>query len=239
MNFSRLGISKHAEHIYITLIDIGQSSISTLVRSTGLHRPTVYTHIKELEKFELISTSKVGKRIFYFAQSPDRLRTMATELPKDVDTFIKEIRPTYERTHGKPELRWYQGDDVVTWVYDDVLSKLKKGDMFYRYESPKDYYAFDEYLPSEYFERVCSKKEIEKFVITNEKTATKKKTVLERVSRSVPMNVDIFDYDITQIIYEDTVAFIDFENKTGWIVENSRFAHFQKRLFQLLFKTLE
>lgn len=239
MDFSRLGISKHAKDIYLALIDIGQANISTIVRHTGLHRPTVYTHMQELESLELIGTTKVGKRIYYFAQNPDRLRSIASQLPLDVESFVKDVLPTYQRTHGKPELLWYQGEDVVTWVYDDVLSKLKKGDEFYRYESPKDFHVFDTYLPSAYFERVCSKKEIDKYVITNEKTATQKKAVLERVTRSVPLQFDIFDYDITQIIYADTVAFIDFENKTGWIVENSRFAHFQKRLFQLLFKRLD
>ena len=55
---------------------------------------------------------------------------------------------------------------------------------------------------------------------------------------AVSASLDIFDYDVTQIIYKNKVAFIDLPTSTAWIVENERFARFQERLFRLLFEKL-
>jgi len=239
MILSAIGIHKYEEQIYVALLNMGQANMSEIVDRTGLHRPTVYKHIYKLIELNLACETKVGKRKYYHANNPTVLNKMAEKVPSQINTYVDDLLDIYKKSQGKPEIQWFQGEQVVTWVYEDVLYSCKKGDVFYRYESPKDFKQLDEYLPSSYFERVCHKKEIEKFVITNEKTAKTKPSVLERVSKYVPLDFDIFDYDITQILYADKVAFIDFTNKSAWIVENSRFAHFQKRLFQLLFKNLE
>ena len=115
-----------------------------------------------------------------------------------------------------------------------MLATCKKGDVFYRYESPKDYKKNDRHLPSAYIERICHKKEIQKFVITNEKTAQNKPRVIERVSKFVPKVFDFFEYDITQIIYNNKVAFVDFNTNTAWIIESAPFAKFQRQIFKLL-----
>lgn len=236
---TQIGLHAHEQSIYLSLLDSGNANVSNIVDQTALHRPTVYKHLKTLEEKRLVQTMYVGKRKYYCAVSPERLRTIAENIPKKIDAVIPELQKRYEYSAGKPKVQWFEGDKVITWIYQDVLDACKKGDIVYRYESPKDYTEIDAYLPPEYFERFCKKKEIEKYVITNEKTAKTKPRVLERVSKFVPASFDIFEYDITQIIYGDKVAFIDVQNKTGWIVENSMFAHFQRQLFRLMFKRLD
>ena len=236
---SQIGLHEHEQRIYLSLLEIGSSSVSNIVDATRLHRPTVYKHLKTLEEKRLIQIMYVGKRKFFSAVSPERLKVIAETIPNRVESLLPELLKKFEYATGKPKVQWFEGDKVITWIYQDVLDTCKKGDIVYRYESPKDYTEIDAYLPPEYFERFCKKKEVEKYVITNEKTAKTKPRVLERVSKFVPTSFDIFEYDITQIIYGDKVAFIDVHNNTGWIVENSMFAHFQRQLFRLLFKRLD
>lgn len=236
---SQIGLHTHEQKIYLTLLDLGSTSLTTLVDKTKLHRPTVYKHIKILQEKHLVSYTFIGKRKFYSATSPETLNHIAQNIPETIEHIVSTLKPRYERQVKKPHIQWFQGADVATWIYQDVLSSCKKGDIFYRYESPKNYKDMDMYLPKEYFNRVCKKKEIEKFVITNEKTAKTKPSVLERKSTYVPKSFDVFEYDITQIIYSDKVAFIDFQNKLGWIVQSGSFAYFQKQLFRLLFSHLD
>ncbi len=235
---TQIGLHEYEQRIYMALLDMGSARISDIVSHVALHRPTVYKHIKKLQEYHLVVTTCIGKRIYYSAASPDILNIMVNKIQERVHNVLPELHDKYEAVSGKPTMQWFQGERVITWVYEDVLATCKKGDVLYRYESPKDFTAIDEYLPPEYFERVCRKKEIDKFVITNEKTAKTKKQVLERVTKYVPVDFDIFDYDITEIIYADKVAFLDITHRTAWIVEASSFAHFQKRLFQLLFQKL-
>ena len=61
---------------------------------------------------------------------------------------------------------------------------------------------------------------------------------LERSVKFVPKNYGLFDYDITEILYGDKIAFIDYNTETGLIIENPVIAEFQKKIFKLLYDKL-
>ncbi len=235
---ANIGLSAYQVKIYLALLDLGTANISELVRATQLHRPIVYQQLELLLEKQLVSFSPKKRGKIYYAESPERLQLHVDAMTKQFQELLPELKEKYVGKTRQPKMRYFSGEDVVTVIYSDVLETLKKGEVFYRYESPKDYKKFDEWLPPEYFERICKRKEIEKFVITNEKTFQTKKKVMEKVERHVPAKFDPFLYDITQIIYGEKVAFIDFESKTAWIIENQRFALFQRQLFRLLFQSL-
>lgn len=233
-----LGLQTQESTIYLAILEKGTASIADITKSTKLHRPTVYKILPILIQKNLVSTSIQGKRTFYTAETPHRLKTLAENVSSELDKVLPELIGMYDNRNPRPKIKFYEGEKVVTWVYEDVLATCKKGDVFYRYESPRDYVKNDRHLPPAYFERICHKKEIQKFVITNEKTAKTKPKVIERISHFVPTKYDVFEYDITQIIYNNKVAFIDFNSNTAWIIENPMFAKFQRQIFKLLFEKL-
>lgn len=234
-----LGLQKHEISLYLALLELGNASIADLVRQTRLHRPVVYTWLDSLIHKDLASLSIKGKRKIYFAESPKKLQALVQDLSVCLEDSLPELVGKYEKHEAeKPKVKFFHGKNVVRSVYEDVLDSCKRGNIFYRYESPKSFLIQDAMLPPAYFERICKNKEIQKFIITNEKTLKTKKPVPERKAKAVPASLDIFDYDITQIVYKNKVAFIDLPGSTAWIVENERFARFQERLFRLLFEKL-
>lgn len=237
--FKKLGLHAHESLLYSALLELGNATIAELVKHTGIQRPIVYKWLPQLEKKQLVCFSPKKRGKIYYAESPERLQQQLQQLNKELEEHLPQLKDRYASSSLQPKIRFFSGgDEIVTTIYEDVLRTCKKGDVFYRYESPKNYKQFDEWLPPEYFQRICKQKEIEKFVITNEKTYRTKKKVMERIERAVPANFDLFQYEITQIIYNDKVAFIDFESKVAWIIESIRFAQFQRQLFKLLFKQL-
>lgn len=56
--------------------------------------------------------------------------------------------------------------------------------------------------------------------------------------RSIPMNYDLFDDNIGKIIYGNKVAIIDYSTSMSFIIENKKFAEFEKKIFKLLFSYL-
>lgn len=233
-----LGLQKLESTVYLAILEKGTASIADITRATGLHRPTVYRVLPILAQKNLVSALSHGKRRLYVAESPHRLKTLVDNISGELDKVLPDLVGMYDNRNPRPKMKFYEGKKVVTWVYEDVLASCKKGDVFYRYESPRDYVKNDRYLPPAYIERICRKKEIEKFVVTNEKAAKTKPKVIERISRFVPKQYDLFEYDITQIIYNNKVAFIDFNTNTAWIIENPMFAKFQRQVFKLLFGKL-
>jgi len=233
-----LGLSEQESTLYLAILEKGSVSIADMTKLTGLHRPTVYKILPILSQKNLVSVSISGKRKLYSAESPHRLKTLAENVNAELDKVLPDLIGMYDNRNPRPKIKFYEGEKVISWVYEDVLATCKKGDIFYRYESPKDYAKNDQHLPPAYFERICHKKEIQKFVITNEKTAKNKPKVIERISHFVPTKYDLFEYDITQIVYNNKVAFIDFNSNTAWIIENAMFAKFQRQVFKLLFGKL-
>ena len=75
--------------------------------------------------------------------------------------------------------------------------------------------------------------------ITNKKTHEARSKQLERYSKYIPHSEDPFEYNITQLIYGDKVAFIDYDTETASIIESSKFAQFQRQTFKLLFSALK
>jgi predicted DNA-binding transcriptional regulator len=226
----QVGVHPQQARVYAALLDLGTGTASDLVRATKLHRPVVYQALDGLLAQSLITFSPKKRGKVYAAESPEKLQQQLDKLTQQFNEILPELKQRYSGNSRRPQMKYFAGEDVVTAVYEDVLATCQKGDMFYRYESPKDYKKFDEWLPPAYFERICHRKEIDKWVITNEKTKRTKKRVLERIERAVPDNFDPFEYDITQIIYNHKVA---------WIIESPRFAKFQRQLFKLLFQRLE
>jgi predicted transcriptional regulator len=233
-----LGLQKNESVLYMTLLEKGTASIAEIVQITGIHRPIVYKLLPALVQKNLVLISVRGKRKLYSAESPHHLKMLAEKVNTELDKLLPDLVGLYDNRNPRPKIKFFEGEKVVAWVYEDVLATCKKGDIFYRYESPKDYAKNDKHLPPGYFDRICHKKEIQKFIITNEKTARNKPRVLERISKFVPEKYDLFEYDITQIVYNNKVAFVDFNSTTAWIIENASFAKFQRQLFKLLFEKL-
>lgn len=238
--FKKLNLSAAEGKIYMALIDKSPLTIAEIAKTTGLYRPTIYRILPALAAKQLISQTRIGKRIKYVAESPDRLKAQIEKIDKHLDKHLPELLERFKNNQEKPVIRFFEGKRSIKRIYEDMVREYKKGDIVYRYESPKNYRRNKKYYPKLYMERAGQKKhsDIEKFVITNEKTHNERSPQLERYSKFVPSKCDGFNYDITQIIFKNRVIFIDYSTKTASIIESRSFAKFQKKIYRLLFKQL-
>jgi sugar-specific transcriptional regulator TrmB len=236
---NKLGLPAQSSTIYYSLLHNGPSTIAALAKNTGLHRPLIYRHLPKLTKKSLVSETKLGKRTLYTAESPVILENLMQDLQTELAETLPGLQRKYERIGSQPVIRYFQGKHGIAYVYDRLLRSAKSGEIIYRYESPVDYTRNKKYYPPLYMERAAGPtKYIQKFVITNEKTHAKRRASLGRYSKTVPESFDRFEYDITQIIFGDKVAFIDYKTETASIIESEIFANFQRQIFKLLFNKL-
>lgn len=234
-----LGLSDHESAIYLALIDLGPAGVSAIARRARLYRPIVYKGLAMLMGQRLVSRLLVGKRAVYAAESPAALDRIVDHLHAELNHILPELLDAHARNEQKTVIRFYEGRNGLAQVFDDVIATVKAGDAIYRYESPKDYQRNKRYYPKLYIERASGHRGIlERFVITNKKTHETRVKRLERLSKFVPPEFDPFEYDITQIIYGDNVAFVDYQTVTASVIESASFAKFQRQIFKLLFSKL-
>jgi sugar-specific transcriptional regulator TrmB len=235
-----LGIQSPQDAIYLYLLEARRATVFTISEKTGIYRPTIYRALPILIEKGLVSKVRVGKRTMYIAEHPAILSGFLEELETKLGEIIPELTRVYDSNQKRPVIRFYEGKKGIEHIYVDMMRSSKKGDSIYRYESPKDRKINARYYPALYLKRATGPEgEIEKYVITNEETHKNRRPGLTRHSKAIPEAYDPFDYNITELIYKNKVAFIDYDTETATLIENGRFASFQLKLFKLLFKKLE
>lgn len=233
---TKLGLSKSESEIYLYVLTYGAQGVSAIARGTDLHRPVVYKSLERLKEYGLIATSPKGKRQHYSAAAPAKLLDIAESITHDVSDALPELEEQYAKKSSKPILQFFESKKGIGMIFHDIVNSLGKGDVFYRYSSAHDQQHSSSFVPRGYREKRDQKK-LERFVITNKKAGSTKKPRLERAMKYFSDEVK-FNQDVIQFIYGDKISFIDLNTETGWIMQSSELAEFQKTLFKELYSKL-
>ena len=232
---SQLGLSTIAEKIYFTLLGRGSCSIADLAQLIGKHRPAIYKALPELISVNLIEKISKGKRILYKSESPALISALIKQKNEALNIALPKLFDIFKNKDKKPKTSFFEGRNGILTAYEQLISSTKTGESIYRYESPKDYKRNKRYYPSLYWKRAGATGDIDKYVITNQRTHEKRHPNLNRFSKAV--NIP-FENNITQIIGNKSVIFIDYDTETAVVVENDRFADFQRSIFKMFFEKL-
>ena len=229
----QLGMSKDSAVVYETLLREGQMGILALSRVTEIHRPGLYALLPRLINRGLVTEVKRGKRTEYIAASPKQLEPLVENARYTLESIVDDLSTEFSRKQIVPKIEAYYGKDGIGRVFMDVVTTLNKGEMFYRYSIRKDLYK--DFLPSAY-RKLRDEKQIERLAITNEEGAKRKKPKLDRFLKVLKGPYDVFN--VTKIIYDKKIAFVDYENEIAFIVHNERMASMEKEVFLSLYKML-
>lgn len=238
-----LGLSENAANIYMYLLSNKPSGIAKIAQESKIYRPAVYKALPELLSLGLISKTPTGKRQLFTALPPSNLKNLFSSKQKEFEQRLPELEELYRGLAHKPVINFFEGKEGIRRAFEYLLDGAKKNDIIYRYESPKNYRQNAKLYPRAYKELATKNNKyghslVQKFDITNEATHLIRKNYLERFGKAIPAKLNKFEFNITQIILNDKVAFIDYESYTASIIQSPRFADFQKQLFKILFDKL-
>ncbi len=232
-----LGLSADQSAVYLALLDYGAGNVSDIARRAKVHRPGVYQILPVLVEKGLVSPVPHGKQRWYAAESPDKLQSLLDEANAEFQRVLPDLERAYAVNAKKPLVKTFDGLQGIRFVYEDLLRTLKRGDVFYRYSVQHELAEGERYLPPDYRARRDAKG-LQRFVITSTSVMKRKKPRLERAIKVVPPKYGLFDFGVTQLIYGDKIAFIDYNTDTATIIENPVIAKFQTTLFKILFDNL-
>jgi len=234
---SQTGLSKKESAVYASLLDSGQQSLSDLHRSTQINRPALYEVLPRLERKSLVSKVKVKNRYQYVAESPRRLLAEYQEQIELETQSLEELAQQFEKhDEQRPRVKYFEGDHGMEFVFDDVIYTLSVGAEFYRYSARRDIQT--KRFEKTFYAKNRDKRKLERLVITSASKAKGKAPKLERSVRAIPEEFDLFEDNISLLIYGPKTAYIDYSSKTSFIIESEKIARFQYKLFRLLWKQL-
>jgi len=231
------GLSKKESAVYAALIDQGRQSLSELHRSTQINRPALYETIPRLERRGLVSKVQVKNRVHYAAESPRKLLQEYQEKVANETKGLEALAEVYETADAeRPKVKYFDSERGHEFVFDDVIHTLPIGGEFYRYSSRIESGRTD--FSHSYYAKNRDKRKLERLMITSESKAKRKASKLDRSVRAIPESFDLFEDNISLLIYGPKTAYIDYSSNTSFIIESEKIARFQHKLFRLLWKQL-
>lgn len=236
----KLWLSQDEANIYLFLIHNQNQTIAEISKWTKINRPKLYKILPNMVESWLVANIMNGKRIHYTAENPKILSQYLENIKNEYDLYIPEIEKLYQNQFSKPifkHLKWVSG---VWNIFLDIAHTLKAGEVFYRYSSRNEsaLSLFPKKMYQEY-KKIRDTKKLERYVITNEFLNDLKPKKLDKDVVIIPPKYDIFEDNITKIIYGNKVAIIDYNSLESFIIESPIFANFEKKIFLLLFKFLK
>lgn len=229
---------ENSAKIYLSLLNNWISAISDLTNYTWLHRVQIYRLIPILIESWFVFEILKWKRKFYKPANPEKINLEYVKIFENNKPVIESLKENFNRIEKKTNitlntwLKWIQN------TYNDVVESLEKWETFYRITSELDTEKTNNYYIPKDYKTKRDKKEIQRYIIMTDKTASYKKPKLEREIKIIDGKKEDFTDNIIFTIYADKISFVDFNTETSIIIESQEIAEFQKKIFKLLFKKL-
>ena len=229
------GLPEREALVWYVLAKHDALNVTEIASESDLHRPAVYEQLKQLIQKGLVEEVEAPGRRRYHITGTRKLTSWCAAQER---LFMGSLaRLQAEEGEIMPEeIKIYRGKEI-RHVWEDLANSPKKT-VFYRYDGYPSALNIDPYIPKEYIEGLKSRG-LERFVITN--GALRKRAYQKRVecaSRVLPELFDPFEQGISQFIFEDKIAFVDFNSETAFVIKNAPLANFHRRLFKYLYHTL-
>lgn len=234
-----IGLTDTEASIYICLLENGLLNITEISNFSGCNRVQIYSAIPRLGEKQLVWESIKGKRKYFFAENPENLENIFYEQKMKFRDTISVLKKQYEKKLTLPQLRTFYTKESIRHIFDDIIETLRHWETYYRYSSRKQDHMRD--FLSDSYRKKRKDKEIWRMVITSDelmKLKEEKRKDINREMVAIPRQYDLFEDNVTKVVYGNKVAVIDYNSNTSFIIENKKFADFEKKIFKLLFKYL-
>lgn len=117
----RLGLSADEGRVYTALLELGGGVVSQIAKRAGKHRATCYYTLEGLAEQGLVSRGAKGSRIFYTAESPEKLVDEAKDKLRLAEELLPELRSLQNTLARKPRVRMFEGTDGVKALFEASL----------------------------------------------------------------------------------------------------------------------
>ncbi|MFY9288172.1 MAG: helix-turn-helix domain-containing protein [Alphaproteobacteria bacterium] len=122
---SRLGLKDKESKIYLSCLSHKDGLfIFEIAKQTGLTRSTVDLIVRRLLKRGFLNKVKVGRRLRFFAQSPEAVLFKQKQLVEDFEKVV----PILSKIAGEKkdmEILYFEGAQGFKQVHDDALLQMK------------------------------------------------------------------------------------------------------------------
>lgn len=139
-----IGLTKTEIKIYLTLLKLGQSTTTKIVKDAKIHASKVYEFLEKLIQKGLVSYTIKSNKKHFRAANPEFLKEFLKEKiskikrqEKEIDALLPQLKSMKKLERDVIQSEIYEGLRGIKSVYEKILSTLNKGETQYIIGAPK------------------------------------------------------------------------------------------------------
>jgi sugar-specific transcriptional regulator TrmB len=118
-----IGLDGKRADLYLASLRLGPSSILSLSKVTGIHRPALYKLLEELEAEGIFFATPSGSRKLFAAVEPERLLTFVKKKERMLEEALPGLTLLMGQGQKKPKIEYYEGREQLKSLYRSVLTE--------------------------------------------------------------------------------------------------------------------
>ena len=233
--------------VYISALQLGESSIPLLSKETGFSRGTVYDLVEKLKNRGFLAEIKKGKKRQFIPESPtnklykilDAKQDQFKKTQREIEDILPILQSINVKEDFKPQIRTYFGEKGFKQVWDEIFSY--EGKNFLSIARIETFLTFS---GQEFLNEIISRKKKLGFAsrAINEDSlpAQKMKSVDASANRETRLAPKEFMFPSTEIIFGDKIAMFSTQKENIiLLIESKDFAETHRAYFEMMWKLLE
>lgn len=243
-SLEKLGLSENEAQVYFACLGNGETTIMELVRLTKLHRTTIYGVVEDLAKIGLLKFFiKSGHRI-YSAEPPRKIKSYLEKQKREIesresafDLALPQLNMAYSTSDRKPVISFYQGQEEIRGIFEDVLTSGAKEVLFVCNIGVIEDVLGEQYL-KKYVKRIVSEGIVRRGIYAAESLPEEKlyRSGKENL-RSVKLGPVGLQSPVYTGIYQNKVFFVSSAHEAyGVVIESKDMHDSMKSWFESLWK---
>lgn len=234
------GLEERQARIFLALIKRVEATATELVKDTSIPRATVYLDLESLHRAGLVSTSKKNGVAYFTPESLNKLTTtlqQKTELMLQALPFIKQLEG---RAGRESTIRLIQGREGIISIWEELLEAYRGG--------LRESYGFTniaaliELMPRFFPEWLQQEAHYPVAVrLLTVRGASAEHAIPNNPNMHIKYVPEDYAYPGEMTIYGNRVVFfhVEKENPHAFVIDSPEVAEMQKKIFMLLWNTLE
>ncbi len=231
----KLGFSENEIKVYLATLESGLASAQIIAEKAGVKRTTAYSVLAYLVNRGVVGKSKIKGKTRFLAEPPKRLLLLTREIEEGIRTSLPELEAIYNKNEIKPKITFFEGIEGIKNVFEDTLREKPKEILMWLTD---DYFKDLPGYSADYIkERVKLDMHAKRIAPAGSIWERKnKQRDKEELSETITVPQEFLNIGIEVNVYNNKLAFMNFREKIGIIIESKAIADAMRQAYELSWK---
>lgn len=243
-NLTKYGLTNIEARIYMAILALESASVDKISKQAEVNRTSCYPVLERLKDQGLVGQVKKKGRTEFKASAPEKFYDLLDTKKESIEKIIPDLKSLFEISRGKPDVRFYEGEEGLKTVLNSILEEADELLVFGEGDS------FLNAIPGwtdNYVEKRGGKSIKVKIILKASPAAVKaiqkRRSTDNKVSRNtkVRMLPEAYKIDCSSFdIYNNKIVLYSFKKPTNAVVIESRtISQLMRTVFGILWDLAE